>query len=316
MNYQIRIDGDRILLNDQPVKIIGLRCSNALISDDTAQSLIDNMDTFASYGINTVSVFLMGSRFGDVKGYRPDASLDTVYASRLGHIIEAADERGMMVLVGCLYWGNSRAKEDLAHWTQTEANLSIANTVDWLKTHDYHNVIVDPDNEGMSPFASEQMIDAGHEADPNYVIGFNERTPPPDNADLCFHFGEKVAGKPWFQSEGTPHNTPTEGGYWKHWSKEEGYYNYIRIGRYTDAMKTHEIAEARRDIDEFNGYMKASTWIQCGPGEGIGGPFMSPGGRSEEANAPDDVRMLAPDAGILWWLEWVRETYGAWEKPG
>jgi len=42
----------------------------------------------------------MGSRFGDVKGYRQDGSLDPVYAERMGRIIEAADKRGMVILVG------------------------------------------------------------------------------------------------------------------------------------------------------------------------------------------------------------------------
>ena len=312
MSNRVSIDGEHILLNDEPVKIIGLRCSNALIDDASAQLLIDNLDTFKSYGLNTVSVFLMGSRFGDVKGYRPDASLDPQYAGRLDTIIREADSRRMIVLIGCLYWGNSRAKEDLSHWTQSEVNLAVANTVTWLWDNGHRNVIVDPDNEGMSPFDVGQMIDAGHEADPESIIGFNERSEPPANADLTFHFGAKVPVKPWFQSEGTPHNTPTEGGYWRHWCKEGGYYNYIRIGRYTEAMKTHEKEESRRDIDEYNGYMKASTWIQCGPGEGIGGPFMTPGGRSEESNAPEDVKALAPDAGVLWWLEWVQNTYGEW----
>ena len=167
----------------------------------------------------------------------------------------------------------------------------------------------------MSPFNIEQMIDAGHGADSSCIIGFNEKSDPPGNADLCFHFGAKVQGKPWFQSEGTPHNPPTDGGYWGSWCKQDGYYNYIRIGRYTDEMKANEIENAAHDIDEFNGYMKASTWIQCGPLESVEGPFMSPGGRSEQANAPDDVREVQKDAGILWWLEWVRANYGPWESP-
>ena len=54
----------------------------------------------------------MGSRFGDVKGYNEDGTLNPVYAGRMGRIIEAADRRGMIVLVGCLYWSTSKAKWD------------------------------------------------------------------------------------------------------------------------------------------------------------------------------------------------------------
>ncbi len=107
--YRFSVKGDQVLLNDTPFKVIGLRTSNALISDETADQLIKNLDTFKGYGVNTVSVYVMGSHFGDVKGYKPDASLDPVYAARLAKIIEAADNRGMVVLVGCLYWGTAKA---------------------------------------------------------------------------------------------------------------------------------------------------------------------------------------------------------------
>ena len=101
MPNHVSINTDRILLNDQPFKVVGLRCSNAMISDETAQGLIDVLDTFTSYGINTISVFLMGSRFGDIKGYLPDATLDPRVSARLGRIIDAADARGIVVLVVC-----------------------------------------------------------------------------------------------------------------------------------------------------------------------------------------------------------------------
>ena len=44
-----------------------------------------------------------------MKGYRPDGSLDPAHAARMGRIIKAADRRGMLVLVGCLYWSTSSA---------------------------------------------------------------------------------------------------------------------------------------------------------------------------------------------------------------
>ena len=41
--------------------------------------------------------------------------------------IEAADEECMIVVVGCLYWSTSRAKEDLVGlWTQEDANRAVA----------------------------------------------------------------------------------------------------------------------------------------------------------------------------------------------
>jgi len=314
----VSVEGDQILLNEQPTKIIGLRCSNALISDATTDDLIANLDVYQSYGLNTVSVFFMGSRFGDVKGYRPDASLDPIYTERMGRIIEAADQREMIVLIGCLYWSTSNAKEDLGDWTQEDANRAVANTIQWLADNDYRNVFVDVDNEGMAHdttgWSIASMIDAAHEVDPSIMIAYNDGATPPENADLYIHHSPKVEGKPWFDSESTPKNAP--GGYWGSFSKDthqamgEDYYNYSRIGRYTEEMKANQFAQTHEGIERYNGIMLASTWLQCAPNEGVGGPFALPGGRSEISDVDADIDELHEDAGILWWLEFVRDRYG------
>ena len=311
------VKGKKVCLNGNEFKVIGLRCSNALVSDGDVAELIDNLDVFKSYGVNTVSVFFMGSRFGDVKGYRPDASIDPVYAARMARIIEQADRRGMVVLVGCLYWSNSRAKEDLGYWKQVHANEAVANTVRWLKEHNFRNVFVDPDNEGMASRATgwsiKKMIDAAHKVDPSCVIGYNNKAAAPDNADILLHHSPKDGLRAYIESEGSPGNTP--GGYWDNFSKSDGYYNYIRIGRYTGQMKDSQIDAARDNIANHAGYMLASTWIQCAPHEGIGGPFMTPGRRAESLDINDDIKELQSDAGILWWLQWIKSTYGPWNPP-
>jgi hypothetical protein len=297
------VKGERILLNGEPIKIIGLRCSNALMSDGTTKQLIDRLDEFKSYGVNTVSVFFMGSRFGDVKGYRPDGSLDDVYAGRMGRIIEAADRRGMIVLVGCLYWSTSRAKEELGHWTQAEAERAVGNTVQWLKERDYRNVFVDVDNEGMAHdeegWSIAGMIDAAHAVDRTIMVAYNDSDEPPGNADLLIHHSPKVPGRPWVQSEGTPNNAP--GGYWGRYSKREGLYNYVNIGVYTEAMKEDQFRQTERDIAKHAGHMLASTWLQCVPPEG---PNQVPGGTGS-----------GEEPGVGWWLEYVKEKHGAWEAP-
>ena len=322
------VEDASLYLNGEEFKIVGLRCSNALVSDTTAQELIDSLDTYKSYGVNMVGVYFMGSRFGDVKGYRPDASLDPVYARRMARIIEAADERGMVVLVGCLYWGTSEAKEDLGHWQQADANRAVANTVRWLRDNDYRNVFVDPDNEGMAMRAkkwrAESMIAAAHEADPSAIVANNTRQKA-GNSDLNVHFGPKEAHKPWVDTEATPGNAP--GGYWGRFSKEthqanEDYHNYSRIGRYTVEMKKSQLEDTVRDMERYNGYGFAGTWIQCGPAEGVGGPFTRLGGRSdlgsndnEQAAWNRDIDAIHSDAGILWWMEFVKDRYGPWEPP-
>ena len=316
--HTFTVAGAQVLLNGTPFKVIGLRLSNALISEATTDQLINNLDTFKDFGVNTVSVFLMGSRFGDVKGYRPDASLDPVYAVLLARIIEAADNRGMVVLVGCLYWSTSLAKEDLAQWTQAEANTAVANTVAWLSTNHYRNVLVDVDNEGMAHASTKwdigQMIDAGHAVDSRIMLAYNSKGPPPPNADLLIHHSPKDHRRPWIETEGSPYDA-ARGGYWGSYSKRDKFYNYIRVGRYTPDMKARQLRDTHAAIRQNAGYLLASTWLQCVGGEGVGGPFMTPGGLAENRAVDEEVTKVQEDAGIRWWLEEIKKVYGAWKPP-
>jgi hypothetical protein len=317
---RLTVRGEKILLNDRIVKLIGLRCSNALISDVTTNDLIDALDLYQAYGVNTVSVFLMGSRFGDVKGYLPDGSLNPVYRDRLERLLKATDARGFVTIVGCLYWSTSRAKEDLAAWTQNDAERAIGNTARWLADREFTHVILDPDNEGMAVRAEgwqvASLIDAAKQANPSLLVANNTHQNPP-NEDLNMHFGRREKGKPWLDSEATPAKAP--GGYWGRYSKETHqadpeFYNYSRIGRYTVEMKADQLKRTLDEVTRFSGHVLASTWLQCSPSEGVHGPFTKPGGRSDlgsnaetQASWNQDIDTLHPDAGILWWLEFVRD---------
>jgi hypothetical protein len=291
----LAVSGPDLLFNGRPVKIKGLRCSAALISDATTSELIGQLDTYQAYGVNSVSVYVMGSRFADVKGYRPDATLDPVYAARLDRILEAADARGMIVLVGCLYWSTSRAKEELGGWTQVEANRAVANTVQWLQARNHRHVFVDPDNEGMATRATgwsfAELIEAGHAANPDCIIAYNSRGPPPANADLAIHHSRRIPGKPYVETEGTPTNAE----YWGSYSKRDGFYNYLNVGLYSEPMKENQKAHTTAFIERANGYMFASTWLQAPPPLG---PNTALGGDGSAGNP-----------GIKWWLEFLRERH-------
>lgn len=297
--HRFSVSGTATLLDNRPLVVRGLRCSNALVTDAASDSLILHLPVFAAYGINTVSIFFMGSRFGDVRGYREDGTLDPVYAARMGRIIEAADGLGMVVLVGCLYWGNSRAKWE--SWTQAEADAAVRNTVAWLAEHDYLNTLVDVDNEGMAlrkkGFDNRALVLAGKEAGPGWVIGTNFRGDSPAEADLALHFANPVPDRPYIESEGSPPGVP--GGYWGPYSKREGFYGYLNAGVYTPEMRAAQIWVAAEHFDAGHGYMLASTWLQAPPPQG---PRHHPGGEG----TPDDP-------GVRWWLRWLRATYGPYD---
>jgi hypothetical protein len=293
------VRGTATYLDDRPLLIAGLRCSNALVSDRAADELIAHLDRFAAQGVNTVSVYWMGSRFGDVRGYREDASLDPVYAARMARIVEAADARAMVVLVGCLYWGTSRAK--WATWTQAEANRAVANTVAWLAENDYRNVFVDVDNEGMAQRAvgydDRALLLAGKAVDGRCLMATNYHGAPPPEVDLAIHHSDPAPGKPYVESEGSAGSVPGGGGYWGPYSNlRDGSYNYSHIGVYTPEMIASQIARTRAHLDQGMGYMLASTWLQAPPPSG---PNHRPGG----SGTPDDP-------GIAWWLEALARTVG------
>jgi hypothetical protein len=284
------VEGDKTLLNGEVFQAIGFRCSNALLSEGTTKQLISQLDTFKSYGLNTISVFLMGSRYSNINGFNLDGTLNDVYSERLGRIITACDQRGMVVLLGLLYWGSQMSAEQNAYyqsWTQKEVNLTMRNTVQWLKKNRFRNVLIDPDNEGMAQrgagFDIAEMICVGKKEHPEVVIAYNGRGYPPPCADLPVHFGERVASMPYIESEGTPSQ------YWGEYSKERGLSEYINVGVYTEGKKAEQLAKTKAILERGDGYLFASTWLQNVP------PNYNSGGEGS-----------ACDPGIKWWLDFVK----------
>ncbi len=309
--YRFEVRGDKTCLNGEEFLARGLRCSNALLSGSVTEDMINNLEAYSSYGVNTVSTFLMGNRFSDTPGYGEDASINPIYSERLGRIIEAADSLGMVVLVGCLYWGTTKAK--WKSWKQEDAIRAIENTVEWLQRNGYRNVFLDVDNEGMGRrekgFDTTQMILAGKSVDPDYAFASNYIGPPPDEADLAIHFSDRADGKPYIESEGVPENAP--GGYWQYYSKQpdrnnryrlgNDFYKYVNVGVYTEEMKKNQIELTFSYLDRGMGYMLASTWLQAQPPFG---PSHHPGGDGSREQP-----------GIKWWLEALRGKRGPYRKP-
>jgi len=63
------VKGNKTLLNGKAFQAIGLRCPNALLSEETTNDLIAHLDEYKNYGLNTLSVFFMGSRYSNVNGF-------------------------------------------------------------------------------------------------------------------------------------------------------------------------------------------------------------------------------------------------------
>lgn len=287
------VKGNQTYLNGKEFQSIGLRCPNALLSDETVRDLISHLDEYKTYGINTISVYFMGSRYSKINGYNKDATLHPVYSSRMARIIKACDTRGMVVLVGILYWGSgmgSFSNEFYAGWKQDDVNRSMINTIRWLRENQFQNVFVDPDNEGMAEngakFKMDEMICEGKKVNPGIAIAYNGKGNPPSCADLTIHFGQKLKDKPYIQTEGTPDE------YWGEYSKEKGLNVYINVGIYTQSKKVQQLTETKNLLDKGHGYLFSSTWLQnIPPNYAIGG----------------DGSPCSP--GMKWWFDFIRENY-------
>lgn len=287
------VKGNKTYLNGKAFQCIGLRCSNALLADNTVTDLISHLDEYRSYGLNTISVYFMGSRYSNIFGYQQDGSIDPVYKARMEKIVEACDKRGMVVLIGILYWGSGLSSLDNKNydrWTQSEVNAAMLSTVRWLHQKNYKNIFIDPDNEGMAErargFNIDEMICEGKKANPDIVIAYNGQGYPPPCADLAVHFGFRTMNKPYIQSEGTPDQ------YWGEYSKENGLNEYINVGIYTKSKKEQQIQKTREILERGDGYLFASTWLQNVP------PVYNPGGDGSPCNP-----------GIGWWLEFIKQNY-------
>ena len=167
----LSVQGARFMLDGKDFDMWGLRLANALENDRTAHDVIRNLDSYKSYGVNTVSVFLMGGSTGSANPFDCDGSIplqgagsfrgsytyngrgnceaavyNNPYLDRLAAIIEEADARSMAVNVGIFY------QMRINKLTGTEAiRNAVRNTAGWLKAKAYRNIFLDLVNEYGHP---------------------------------------------------------------------------------------------------------------------------------------------------------------------
>jgi hypothetical protein len=288
--YVLTVSGTKTLLNGQQILLKGFRCSNSLINDTAANDLIAHLDSFKLYGLNSFSIYLQGSRYGNIPGYNSDATLNPAISARAGKIIEAADARGMVVLVGMCYYGTNTA--NFSNWTQPDFDRAVTNTVAWAKSNNYTNVFFDPDNEGMAyqqkKYAStDSTILAGKKANPAAIMAGYIGTCPAA-ADLAIHICSQDATKPYVQTEGA--------GKWTYGSG-----NYTNVGEYSASEVSSDITSSLNQLKSGQGFFLSSTWLQAVPPTGPNAGF---GGYGSAA-----------DPGVRWWVDTIRGKYGPYVPP-
>ncbi len=108
------------------------------------------MPEWKRHGVLSFTINLQG---GSPEGYSKtqpwsntavgeDGSLKPAYMARLERILDRADALGMVPIVGIFYFGQDQRVKDEAAVVK-----AVDNTVDWLLSKDYRNVLLEIDNE-------------------------------------------------------------------------------------------------------------------------------------------------------------------------
>ncbi len=87
------------------------------------------------------------------RGYEADGSLNPGYMSRLERVLDAADEMGMIVILGYFYWGQDQHLANREYVENAAKNLTR-----WLVEKDYTNVLVEVCNESDIPVTSHGIL--------------------------------------------------------------------------------------------------------------------------------------------------------------
>lgn len=118
--------------------------------DRNTNEFIDAMTDWRAHGLLGVTVNMQG---GSPEGYSREqpwhnsaldekGGLREAYMDRLARIIRRADDLGMVVVVGIFYFGQDERLED-----DEAVKRAVGNTVDWIGSQGFTNVLLEIANE-------------------------------------------------------------------------------------------------------------------------------------------------------------------------
>jgi hypothetical protein len=118
-------------------------------ADRNTNEFIAAMDNWYAKGLIAFTLNLQGgspSGYGN-KGWinsaiDPNGGLRSDYMARLKKILDKADEKGMVVILGIYYFGQEKYLKD-----EAAVYKGVDNTIDWLFENRYKNVLIEVVNE-------------------------------------------------------------------------------------------------------------------------------------------------------------------------
>jgi len=165
----VSIDGTNFLINGESTyegckpesrgRLMNVRMVNSVFDDENpatrpedfdaernSTNLIESMDQYKSKGILAFTTNLQGG-FPGYEGainsaFHTDASLKPDYMKRVSQVIEAADARGMVIIVGLFYQRQDQILPD-----EDAVRTATANAAAWIRDKGYTNVMIEIANE-------------------------------------------------------------------------------------------------------------------------------------------------------------------------
>ncbi|MFC1714643.1 cellulase family glycosylhydrolase [Candidatus Poribacteria bacterium] len=180
MKTSISIEGSRFLINGELTykncnpeahgRLMNVRMVNTVFDDENpdtrpdgfdpeqnTDNFIKSMDQYRSKGILAFTVNLQGGLPGYEgainTAFRSDASLKREYMSRVSRVIEAADERGMIIILGLFYQRQDQILPD-----EDAIRKAAENAAGWVRDRGYTNIMIEIANEyRLKGFTSEYI---------------------------------------------------------------------------------------------------------------------------------------------------------------
>ncbi len=165
----VSIDGDRFLINGRPTyaglepkalgRLMNVRMVNSTFDDENPATrpqgldpeanttqFIATMDEYKAYGILGFTLNLQGGYPGYEgavnSAFERDGSLKGPYMRRVARAIEAADARGMVIILGLFYQRQDQILAD-----EDAVRAATRNAATWIAQNGYTNVLVEIANE-------------------------------------------------------------------------------------------------------------------------------------------------------------------------
>jgi hypothetical protein len=115
-------------------------------ADANTSAFIAKIPDYAAHGVNAFTLCLQGGMPGYEgavnSAFESDGSLRPDYLPRVARVIDACDERGVAVILGCYYQRQSRILRD-----EQALRAGIVNVARWIQSSGWQHVLLEVANE-------------------------------------------------------------------------------------------------------------------------------------------------------------------------